>query len=105
MYYNTNNLTGMDLISAWKNANKQKEIVLQYYKLNSEVSMTPSFVWGELIKYNLIEQHTPLTSIRRAISDLTLDCLKKLDRTTIGIYGAKEHYWIYSKFNQTILSL
>ena len=105
MYYNTNNLKGVNLIEVWKNTDKQKDVVLQFFEINPEVNMTPSYIWGELINWNILDR-VPLTSIRRAITDLTTDGkLEMLPLTVKGIYGAPEHYWTYGGPNQTTLAL
>jgi hypothetical protein len=51
-------------------------------------------VWAFLIDNESINEQTPLTSIRRAITDLTnRDRLVKTDKKVLGSAGRKTYTW------------
>jgi hypothetical protein len=88
MFYNTNKT--QDIATAIKQNNKQE---MQVYKLfQQHQKLSPSAVWEMLgAKY-------PITSIRRAITDLTNQgLLVKTDNLTPGAYGKNEHVWVLSR--------
>jgi len=88
MYYNTNKEEGIDLEISLKNSKSQEVIILSIFKDNKELSASKA--WSIYNK----NKNTPLTSIRRAITDLcTKGELIKTDKTVIGIYGKKEHIY------------
>lgn len=90
MYYNTTCETQLTLFQA--QAKKQEDLVLEVYQMGK--SLSPSEVWEWLVKMGRVNKDTPLTSIRRAISDLTKEL--KLTRTevkVIGKYGRREFKW------------
>ena len=87
MYYNTTNESGEQLNMFKGKATKQENEILQLFK--KYTFLTPSYVQKEFQKY-------PLTSVRRAITNLTIAGL--LDKTADkgpGIYGRKESVWKY----------
>jgi hypothetical protein len=95
MFYNTIDLTGADLEKAKADTLKQEELIQAIYKRNASKAISPSQIL-EVVNthYSL---NWPLTSIRRAITDLTNeDALIKLPGMIEGIYGKPEHLW---KFN------
>jgi len=52
--------------------------------------------------YKALGQEWPITSIRRAITNLTDDeKIVKTQKTTKGIYGKKEHLWALPKKTET----
>jgi tRNA(Ser,Leu) C12 N-acetylase TAN1 len=87
-YYNTNNLDGKRLVDAIDNNTKQEDIVLMLFKKENR-PMSASMV------YELYDNsQTPLTSIRRAMTNLmTKRHLKKTDSMVMGLYGKKEHLY------------
>ena len=89
-YYNTTSLSGEELQQAVIQAEKQEDAVLFLFRMNER--LTPSEAW---IKYNQItNNNTPLTSIRRAITNLEHNTrLVKLEDQKIGLYGRKEGVW------------
>lgn len=85
-YYNTTNLTEGQLAREIQNAKSQEEAVLLIFK--SEGRLSPSEV------YNRYPTPVPLTSIRRAISNLTSDGhLEKTADKKPGAYGKPEYVW------------
>jgi len=89
-YYNTTKLTGDQLVTEVANAKNQQAAVLMVFQ---HVTMwSPSLVHQELER---LGKNWPLTSIRRAISDLTKEGhLVKVDGVYAeGLYGKPECMW------------
>ena len=85
-YYNTTNETGQELHTAKAKAQTKGEMILDYFKRCNK-PLSPSQI---LIQF----PQWPITSIRRAMTDLTSD--GKLERTQsmrTGLYGRNEHTW------------
>jgi Fe2+ or Zn2+ uptake regulation protein len=86
MYYNTNKLSGSDLIAAEKKTQKQEEIIRKLFLQRKK--MTASQV------HELYPNNVPLTSIRRAITNLKNEgILVKLSEKVPGMYGSPEHFY------------
>jgi hypothetical protein len=90
-FYNTTGETGRTLDPFAHKATDQETEVLAYFVRyrHHHAGFTPSEVWraiyGEL---------TPLTSVRRAISNLTArGALLKTERKRLSGYGRPEHVW------------
>ncbi|MBU3681623.1 MAG: hypothetical protein FGM16_06765 [Flavobacterium sp.] len=95
-YHNTNNLTGPDLFTAEKQCKNQEAQVMSVFENNPNSYLSVEQVWkiGNL-------QTKPITSIRRAITNLTTQgVLKKTDNMIIGMYGKPIHLWKLSNTNQ-----
>ena len=95
-YYNTNNETSNTLQRSWNQANKQKKLI--YHIFTSLWSdETGTYFAPHQIKDILSDRYDenyPLTSIRRAMTDLTADgMLVKTDYRVEGSYGKKVHTW------------
>ena len=87
MFYNTINEVSSSLVTSHKNARTQQTIILKCFKQAQE-PLSPSMV------HFLTKLKCPITSIRRAMSDLSKDGkLVKLDQFTIGKFGKREHLW------------
>lgn len=88
MYYNTNGESGQELSTSHKKANKQELAVLSVFESNVGEIYTPEEILRET------GLNCPLTSIRRAISDLTKKgLLEKTEHRKMGIYGKMVHTW------------
>ena len=86
-YYNTTNIKGDDLKISRSNAISQEALIYGFF-LDYKKPLSPSMI---LAKLNL---RCPITSIRRAVTNLTLDNkIIKTDKTTRGLYGKPEHLW------------
>jgi len=94
-YYNTNRETGPTLSLSWGKANKQENMILEIFTARFEHTLeglAPHQVRDQIAQQYGINY--PLTSIRRAMSDLTDNGkLIKLDRMVMGNYGKKVHTW------------
>jgi len=82
MYHNTNNETGETLKGSKKKANRQQDEVLAIYERQPDTALTAEEV------HKIGEFKCPLTSIRRAITDLTNEGhLNKTSIQKMGQYG------------------
>mgnify|MGYP003139740317 CR=1 FL=1 len=87
-YFNTNNESGEELKQSQRKTRSQESEIYRIFLFELE-PLTPSEVFKKM------KQRCPLTSVRRAITNLTKSGdLKKTDETRRGIYGKKEHAWI-----------
>ena len=91
MYYNTNEETGATLNNSRKNTVKQEDLVLGIFQKHRVQSLTPEEVNNALEQDGYI---FPITSIRRAITDLTnRDVLEKTDTMRLGTWNKLTHAW------------
>ena len=87
MYHNTTNET-VKLAEYFDKVTKQDEKVMDFFTLNPGVEFTPP----EVHKY--VSSMAPLTSIRRAITNLTnAGKLVRSDVKRQGIYGRDNYTW------------
>ena len=73
VYYNTTNLKRDELKTSQKKTISQEQKILEIFK-NHQIPLSPTDIFSNFFK------KTPLTSIRRALSNLTKD-------------GKLEHCW------------
>lgn len=86
-FYNTNQEKGTVLRQSRSQAARQEAAILEYYQKRPFQPISPS----QLAR---VFRDWPITSIRRAITNLThAGRLTKTSRMTTGLYGKKEHYW------------
>lgn len=89
-YHNTTSLAGSELLAAAQAAQRQDDAVLAVFHATGR-AMTPSDVWRITTDAG---HRWPLTSIRRAITNLTTaGALERLDHTRVGPYGRPECVW------------
>jgi hypothetical protein len=89
MYYNTTNEKGVELAESTKKAKTQEAQLLQMYRMNRQLSASQA--WKMYPGKN-----TPLTSIRRGISNLCkAGKLVKTDQMVKGLYGKNEYLYKY----------
>lgn len=90
-FYNTiNEKDQLDLFNT--QASKQESIILNWFRENKEKLVTPFEVW-EL----LFDDNTPITSIRRAMTNLTKKGL--INKTTVQKvekFGKRNYCWKFS---------
>lgn len=87
-FHNTVKLSGSGLVHAKSRAMTQESLILAWFKLHPGLPLTPEQASVAL------PARVPLTSVRRAISDLThAGKLRKTTRMTEGKYGLPIHYW------------
>jgi len=91
-FYNTISFSGDDLKKENAKAKKQEDLILALFKANPSKNLSPSQVHTILCrKYNI---YPPITSIRRALTNLTgrLELIKT-DETVPGMYHLPERTW------------
>ena len=94
-YHNTNKETGWELDLSKSKAISQEENIMDIFKqkewLNQDPLLSPAEIWAQ---YCSEFKEVPITSIRRAISNLTNKYdLVKTDIMRVGLYGKQEHCW------------
>jgi len=93
-FYNTIAISGEPLKDAETKAKSQQKIVLDFFTENKGKSFTPYEVYCNLINAGKITQLTPITSIRRAINNLTLEChIQKTTKKRPGLYKQLNLTW------------
>ena len=93
-YYNTLNESAPEVKASKAKAAKQKDEIFAIYR-HTLRPMTPAEIWDG---YGFKNNNVPLTSIRRAITNLESEgLLKKTDIQKPGVYGKMNHCWIYEK--------
>jgi len=86
-FYNTNQESLDEASDSSAKTAKQSDVILALFEI-TKTPMSPSMV------YKALGQEWPITSIRRAMTNLTDDeKIVKTQKTTKGIYGKKEHLW------------
>jgi hypothetical protein len=95
-YHNTTN-AGVQLVIDFESKAKaqEKAILMGMLSIRYNGSYAgPSEIHDFLIKFGFIDKHTPLTSIRRAITNLTKKgYLRKTNIKVTGKYGRQEYCW------------
>lgn len=104
-FYNTISLKGEKLLVANAKAMYQADLILEIYRSNPDKLISPSqILYIVKRKYSL---HWPITSCRRAITDLSGDKYSKaLTKTSVmvtGDFGQPEHQWILTEGNEEAL--
>lgn len=86
MYNNTNRLNVSDDIAATKRTKVQQETVKTIFLKHKKMTASEC--------HRIFNQNVPITSIRRAITDLKNEgILVKTDVLKDGIYGSPEHIY------------
>jgi hypothetical protein len=94
MYYNTTNENGSLLKANTKQAENQTTLTLSVFQTYPTYTFSADEVWQFLIDNEAINEQTPLTSIRRAITDLTnAGKIVKTNRKVLGSAGRKTYTW------------
>lgn len=88
-HYNTTNLSGADLQKAERKAETQEDLILGFFRERPNIKMGPSTVWRWFK-----EKNWPITSIRRAITNLEhKGLLEKTETMEQGEFGVREYCW------------
>ena len=94
-YYNTNNELGDELRKSREKTETQEDLVLRAFRRTGK-PLSPSFLVP-------LFPETPLTSIRRAITDLAnAGYLEKTETLVQGTYGKNEHQWRLKNFKESL---
>ena len=96
-YYNTNNENGFQLLKSMQKGLTQEQIIMGIFKnplIKDDNKNHKGFSASQIHKI-FGDDNVPLTSIRRAISNLCYEenFLEKTDKFVIGIYGKQEHIY------------
>lgn len=92
MFHNTINATNNEVAEFNVKIKTQNDRILEFFKNNQGKQYTPFDVQKALDMY-----YHPITSIRRAISDLCADNkLIKCNEQRTGPYGKKNYTWKYN---------
>ena len=92
-FYNTTNQKGEILKTSRKQAKAQEDVIYEYFKRNHQKIYTPFN-----IQRALALTHTPITSIRRAITNLTdKGYLIKTTTQQIGEFGKPNYCWKFKE--------
>tara|TARA_R100001443_G_scaffold29396_1_gene42556 strand:- start:5768 stop:6076 length:309 start_codon:yes stop_codon:yes gene_type:complete len=97
-YYNTNGLLPQEKRNANKTIGRQEYKILSLFRSNTSDGFTPD----EILRISGLK--CPITSIRRAFSDLTKKgFLEKTTRMRMGMYGKPVHVWkLPTKVNENM---
>jgi len=86
-YYNTNNESGATLVTSQGNARSQEQVLRQHFITNPSAKMTAE-------DCERLLPGCPLTSVRRALTNLTKDgTVYKTPEMRIGKYGKQIHVY------------
>ena len=96
-YINTTHSTHPELTRYEEKAKSQEERILRWFKTH-KFQASPN----QVLRYIPVEQRPPITSIRRALTNLTnAEELVKTDKQVKGPYGRPEHLWkLAPKYDQ-----
>ena len=93
-YYNTLNESKTVVKESKEKAKKQKDHIFAIFR-HTLRPMTPAEIWEG---YGYKNSNVPLTSIRRAITNLDSEgLLEKTDIKKPGVYGKQNYCWIYKE--------
>tara|TARA_Y100000310_G_C20324661_1_gene642383 strand:- start:264 stop:593 length:330 start_codon:yes stop_codon:yes gene_type:complete len=93
-YYNTINESRSENKVSTNKAKKQKDEIFAIFR-HTLRPMTPAEIWES---FGYKNKNTPLTSIRRAITNLESEgLLEKTDIQKPGVYGKLNYCWIYKQ--------
>lgn len=90
-YHNTNKEKGSTLITSKTRANKQELRVLKFFQSNDS---TERYSPEDILEQVDFGKSIPITSVRRAITNLTnAGYLRKTSVTKTGQFGKQIHTW------------
>lgn len=93
-FHNTIELTGEPLQQAEKKALTQEDKIYNFFVKKAGKEFTPCEILQILTFTGILPKVTPITSIRRAISNLTTaGKLIKTDTRKLGFFGTLNYTW------------
>jgi hypothetical protein len=97
-FYNTTNEVGAQLEAFTETAACQEQLIITFARKVKFFS--PSHLHRYLLERKQISENTPLTSIRRAITNLTeANRLVKTTNKVTSVYNKPEYVWQYNSNN------
>ena len=101
-FYNTTGEKGETLEESKRAVSRQEDIILGFFRDHPRKHFTPFEVWSSIPAL----ANVPITSIRRAITNLTESgFLRKLDTKRTGDYGKVNHLWTVNNISPVQLGL
>lgn len=95
-FHNTINLDNKELTKANADALKQEEFITAIFKANINKPIAPSQIHSIYVKN--FQKNVPLTSIRRAMTNMTeKGILRKTSIMVDGIYGKPQYTWVMER--------
>ena len=89
-YYNTTHIRGQALIKYKAKACDQEAMIYEFFSMNPSIKITPE----DISNYHPEFDHTPITSIRRAFTNLkNLNLIFKTDNQVDGMYWRPIYTW------------
>ncbi len=92
-YHNTTNESGRQLLRYQNKALAQDVRVLAYFELQYNSSGNYVLLTPTAALQRVFNNSVPITSVRRALSNLTRAGKLRTSGTAKGPYGRPEHYW------------
>jgi hypothetical protein len=98
-FHNTIKSKGKELVASEASAKKQEEKIMDIFRQYPDKKMTPFQVFDIGVKQKLFHRYTPLTSIRRGMTNLTKkhNLLTKLSEKKIERLGEYNFFWELKK--------
>jgi len=96
VFHNTTKEEGAALEDASRKAEGQDQLVLDLFVSRAKFNraLAPSTVHKILVQRHALDSHTPLTSVRRAITNLTnRGLLVRTNEKQKGPFGRPEYLW------------
>jgi len=88
-HFNTTNLSGVALKDCKEKNQSQDEIILRHFRHHPNIKFGPSSIWRWFEDKGL-----PITSVRRAITNLTkAGLIEKTTNKEMGMFGRMEYTW------------
>lgn len=93
-FYNTNKESGLTLEKSKKKALSQEQRILTFFETEAYIHPDRRSCFTPENIRTILEPMPPLTSIRRALTNLTIEgFLEKTDTMAVGQYGKMIHTW------------
>jgi hypothetical protein len=93
-FHNSLQFSGPELETTEVKTYTQDQLVLHFFQQHPDQDFTPAEVYAAMKATGTINELTPITSIRRAMCNLTTACyLFKTQNKRAGIYGMVNFTW------------
>ncbi len=92
-YFNTTNESGSQLLKYQDKALSQDQRLLAYFEESYDINGDYLLLTPTAALNRVFNNSVPITSVRRALSNLTRDGKLRTSGKAMGPYGRPEHYW------------